>query len=134
MTKIISNSSSASIKKWAYQKSNQEPLPNWNQLITTLENADLLLSLVADVNCPQRAYLLKCLYSLVGTSVSRHAESDIAQIKVLLSKVASSEDQVILNWVSRSRVILRDLRKYDYVEWCNGGFAEKDLATVVQKN
>ena len=120
-------SSSLSITKWAYQKSKLRSIPEWDELITTIENADLLLTLVLDQNCPQRASILKCLYSLVGTSASKHVEVDITKINVLLDKAKSSPDQVILNWVNRSRIILRDLKKFDYVEWCQGGFSEKDL-------
>ena len=123
-------SSSLSITKWAYQKSKLNSIPEWDELITTIENADLLLTLVLDQNCPQRASILKCLYSLVGTSASKHVEADIAKINMLLDKAKSSSDQVILNWVNRSRIILIDLKKYDYVEWCQGGFSEKDLPIV----
>ena len=123
-------SSSLSITKWAYQKSKLNSIPEWDELITTIENADLLLTLVLDQNCPRRASVLKCLYSLVGTSASKHIEADIEKINMLLDKAKSSSDQVILNWVNRSRIILIDLKKYDYVEWCQGGFSEKDLPIV----
>ena len=123
-------SSSLSITKWAYQKSKLNSIPEWDELITTIENADLLLTLVLDQNCPRRASVLKCLYSLVGTSASKHVEADIAKINMLLDKAKLSSDQVILNWVNRSRIILIDLKKYDYVEWCQGGFSEKDLPIV----
>ena len=119
-----------SITDWAYQKSKLNPNPEWNELITTLENADLLLTLASDKNCPQRPSVLRCLYSLVGTSASRHIDVDIKKINVLLDKANLSSDSIILNWVTRSRIILRDLRKYDYVEWCQGGFSEKDLPIV----
>jgi len=123
-------SSSLSITKWAYQKSKLNSIPEWDELITTIENADLLLTLVLDQNCPRRASVLKCLYSLVGTSASKHVDVDIAKINVLLDKAKSSSDSIILSWVNRSRIILIDLKKYDYVEWCQGGFSEKDLPIV----
>ncbi len=122
--------SSTSIKKWAYQKSKRKFIPEWDEQITIMEHADLLLTLVEDQNCPQRAFLLKCLYSLVGSSVSKHVDMDMEKINLLLDKAQSSPDQIILNWVRRSRIILRDLKKFDYTEWCKGGFAEKDLPSV----
>jgi len=130
MIKPIFVNSSPDITKWAYQKSNLKSLPEWDELITTIENADLLLTLALDQNCPHRASILRCLYSLVGTSASKHVEVDIAKINVLLDKANSSSDSIIVNWVKRSRVILRDLKKYDYIEWCQGGFSEKDLPIV----
>src|SRR3989337_432908 len=129
MIKSDSISSSSSITKWAYQKSKLNSIPEWDEL-TTIENADLLLTLVLDQNCPKRAFILKCLYSLVGKSASKHIEADIEKINMLLDKAKSSSDQVILNWVDRSRIILIDLKKYDYVEWSQGGFSEKDLPIV----
>lgn len=124
------NSSSVAITKWAYQKSKIKSVQEWDELITRMENADLLLTLAMDKNCPQRSFILRCLYSLTGSSASKHVDVDIAKINILLDKAKSSSDIIILNWVNRSRVILRDLRKYDYIEWCQGGFSEKDLPTV----
>ncbi len=105
-------------------------IPEWDEQITVIENADLLLTLASDQNCPRRAFILKCLYSLVGTSASKHVDVDMAKINALLDKAKSSSDRVILNWVDRSRIILRDLRKFDYTEWCLGGFSEKDLPMI----
>jgi len=130
MTKPIFIYSSPDITKWAYQKSKVKSIPDWDELITTIENADLLLTLALDKNCPQRSSILRCLYSLVGTSASKHVDVDIAKINVLLDKAKSSTDTIIVNWVNRSRIILRDLRKFDYIEWCQGGFSEKDLPLV----
>lgn len=130
MSKAFFISSSPSITKWAYQKSKLKSMAEWVELITTIENADLLFTLVLDQKCPQRASVLRCLYSLVGTSASKHDEMDIAKINMLLDKAQSSSDQVILNWVNRSRIILKDLKKFDYTEWCQGGLSEKDLPTV----
>lgn len=123
-----------SITKWAYQKSKIKSIPEWDEQITIIENADLLLTLASDQTCPRRAFILKCLYSLVGTSASKHVDSDIMKINMLLDKAKSSQDRIILNWVDRSRMILRDLRKYDYTEWCKGGFSEKDLPIVQLDN
>ena len=130
MTKPIFIHSSPDISKWAYQKSKLESIPNWDEMITTIENADLLLTLALDQNCPRRASILRCLYSLVGTSASKHDYVDIAKINALIERAKSSSDTVILNWVNRSRIILKDLRKFDYIEWCQGGFSEKDLPIV----
>ena len=126
------NPSPSSIKKWAYQKSKQVPLPHWDEIITSIENGDILLTLASDKLCPQRAYVLHCLYLLVGNSASKHVETEIRQINLLLAKASPSDDPVIFNWAARSRVILSDLRKYDYVEWCKGGFVQKDLPVVQQ--
>ena len=130
MIKPIINSSSISITKWAYQKSQLRSVPEWDELITTIENADLLLSFAQDKNCPRRPSVLRCLYSLVGISASKHIDVDIMKIKLLLDKAQSSSDSVILNWVNRSRIILRDLKKFDYIEWCQGGLSQKDLPIV----
>jgi hypothetical protein len=130
MIKPVYNASSFSLTKWAYKKTNLEIPPEWQELISSIENADILLTLALDQNCPRRAYILKSLYFLVGTSASKHVDVDIVKINELLNKAAISTDRVILNWVNRSRVILADLRKYDYTEWCKGGFSEQDLPMV----
>jgi hypothetical protein len=130
MVKSLQNASFRSITKWAYQKSKHNFIPMWDETITTIENADLLLQLASDQQCPQRSFILKCLYTLVGTSVSKHVPINITKINILLDKANSSSDTIIINWVNRSRLILKDLRKYDFVEWCQGGFSEKDLPLV----
>jgi hypothetical protein len=118
------------IKKWAYQQPKQQPLPQLEDLETIVEHADLLLALVSDSECPQQEYILNCFYLLVGNGVSRHENDDIQQIQILLDKVTSEHSIIVINWATRVRMILRDLRKYDYVEWCKGGFVHKDLAMV----
>ena len=130
MIKSQFNSLSPQITKWAYQKSKYKSDPQWDETITTIENAEILYTLASDKDCPRRASILRCLYALVGTSASKHEDRDISKIKVLLDKGMLSSDVIILNWVNRSRIILRDLRKYDYIEWCQGGLSEKDLPIV----
>lgn len=130
MIKLTDTVTPASIKKWAYKKTPQDPLPQLDELGTVVENAELLLTLVSDKNCPQRAHILNSLYTLVGRSVSKHSEADIGLINILLNKAAEYTALAITNWVTRSRLIMRDLRKYDYVEWCEGGFVHKDLAMI----
>ncbi len=130
MKKISSKHTSFDIKKWAYLKSKPDLRPQWDEQLATIDNADILLTLASDQDCPRRVYILRCLYFLVGKSASKHVEGDILKIKELLDTVQSSSDNIILNWVQRSRIILQDLRKFDYIEWCQGGFVEKDLPTV----
>ena len=137
MLKPQEHPSSVNIIKWAYQKPKpstvglkQDVQSAWDEAITTIDNADLLLTLALDRNCPRRVNILRYLYFLVGTSVSRHAGSDVAKIKELLETAKSSSDKVIINWVTRSRIILGDLRKFDYTEWCLGGFVDRDISIM----
>jgi hypothetical protein len=117
----------AALKKWAYKKSNQELPVQLNELGIAVENSDLLISFVVDERCPKRATILGFLYSLIGKNASKHLTSDNSLINILLSKAELNEHPIIKNWVARSRIIMNDMRKYDYVEWCEGGFARKDL-------
>ena len=128
MAKSTDKLTPTTIKQWAYKRVNAEVLPQLEQLGTLVEHSDLLFSLVSDQSCPQRAGILNCFYTQVGKSVSQHSTPDITLINDLLTKAASSQDSVIMNWVTRTKSILHDLRKYDYVEWCEGGFVRKDLA------
>jgi hypothetical protein len=116
------------IKKWANNTSDAELPTQLMELETVVENSELLFTLASDQHCPRRAYILNCMYSLIGQSISTHDNSDISLIKTFLDKAAQRQDAVILNLVARSKIIMRDLRKYDYVEWCGGGFVRKDLA------
>lgn len=105
-------------------------MQDWDMVITTLGNGDLLLSFASDPDCPKKAYFLQCLYSLVGDSVAKHREGAREKIETLLANAGSSQEAHIINWVARSRSILYDLRKFDYAEWCGGGWARKDLGSI----
>jgi len=130
MTKSPDTITVAALRTWAYKKSEQKLPPQLQDMQTVVKHADLLLTFASDPKCPQRANVLNCLYSLVGNSVSKHDSPDMNLLNELLTKAGTHQDKIILNWVARSRVILRDLRKYDYVEWCGGGFVRKDLAEL----
>jgi len=119
--------SSVTIKRWAYKKSKESPPANLFNLQNIVEYSDLIFRFAADKNCPQRNSILHHLYYIVGESVSKHSEEDIKMIQVLINKVSSSHGSVIENWVTRTKMILKDLKKYDYVEWCSGGFVMRDL-------
>ncbi len=128
--KDLHNPSQSEIKKWAYQATKKEPIQEWNLIITTIENGELLVSLAADVTCPKRPYFLRCLYFLVGESVSKHRTEDKGRIEQLLATAEGFHDPHIVNWVQRSKSILKDLRKFDYKEWCEGGFARTESASA----
>lgn len=115
------------IRQWAYHKTKNEPIRDWNIVISTLGNAELLLALAEDKSCPKRQYFLECLYLLVGNSVSKHRATDAGKVEVYLARAEKSSEPAIVNWVTRSREILRDLRRFDYAEWCEGGLAKKDM-------
>jgi len=128
MIKPTNALTAAKIRSWANKKTKQDLLPQLQDLAVVAQYAELLVSLASNKDCPQRVNILNCLYSYVGKSVSQHTTPDFHAISDLLDKAANSDDVIILNWVARSRIILRDLKKYDYVEWCGGGFVGKDLA------
>jgi hypothetical protein len=125
--KQMLNLTPSNIKKWAYKKSDPEVPTQFEEINVVVKYGELFLTLAADQTCPKRAPILSCLYSLIGKSASKHLNSDMSLINSLLDKAATYQDTVILNWVARSRAILLDMRKYDYVEWCEGGFVRKDL-------
>jgi hypothetical protein len=118
---------SVTIRKWAYKKPNQNLPVQFEELDNVAENGELLLSLVSDKLCPQRINIMNCLYSVIGKSASKNIKTNINLINTLLAKAELHHDLFISNWVSRSRIILQDMRKYDYVEWCEGGFVRKDF-------
>ena len=117
------------IRRWAYKKNKAGSNPVWNDTLIDFSHANVLLDIAHDPDCPRRAAILNCLYMLTGTIVSKHEVSDVAKLRELLDSVRTT-DQVINNWANRSRVILQDLRKYDYAEWCEGGFADRDLPNI----
>lgn len=115
------------IKKLAYKNSNNKLDELFENLPEVVAHADVLISLIEDIQCPQRGFILNALYRIVGKTISQHSKADIHLIETLLDIASANKTEIIVNWVKRSKTILKDLRKYDYTEWCEGGFARKDL-------
>lgn len=122
MIKPLLISSSLSITEWAYRKAKPKSIPEWDELITTIENVDLLFTLVSDWNCPQRASVLKCLYARVGTSASKHVEADArSPLRQFTIHFLSAEEMELF-----SAIMADNLFKY----LCSG-FSSRRLAGSV---
>lgn len=115
-----------SLKKWAYAK---KPSPLENLLeITFFETfTEDLINYINDQHCPQRTVILDSFYKIVGHSISKNNLQDKNSIQQLVNRIEPKHGLLMNNWAYRARIILKDMRKYDYNEWCDGGFSKKDL-------
>jgi hypothetical protein len=115
------------IVAWAHEPGALCPVEDWDLIITNLDVAPLFLRLASDPDCPNRRFLLNCLYLLVGDAVRPgQVPPDLPRISGLLASAESSGDSSITRWVDRSCALLAQPEAFDYAAWCGGGLAFGD--------
>jgi hypothetical protein len=116
----------ASLKKWAYAKKSS-PLIDLLEVSFFEIYAEDLITYLNDQRCPQRLLILDSFYKIVGHSISKNNLPEKNSIQQLVNRIQPKHGPLMNNWAFRARIILKDMRKYDYIEWCDGGFSNKDI-------
>lgn len=113
------------IMEWAYDVGAEYPGQDWEIVaVAHLENAELLLNLASDENCPKRRWTLVNLYLVVGNEIRTKKYSDnIEYFKKILIKASKIENLNIQKWVKRSHDLINHPEKFDYRAWCLGYLA-----------
>lgn len=114
------------LKNWAYTPQ-AEPLQELSELSFMSTHAEELIHYLNDSVCSQRLCILDSFYKIVGTTVSKSKREETNTIEALVNSIAGQHGILMNNWAGRTKVILRNMRKYDYMEWCESGFAKMDL-------
>ncbi len=116
------------IKKWAYNPIAIDPMgQDWDLIIASDENADLLLELASDENCPNKNYFLKCLYLYIGDSLPSNKASKISQkAEDLVEKAKESVDPEIQRFVKRSENLFQHPEDFHYKDWCDNALVNND--------
>ncbi len=122
------NATQEEIKEWAYDADAEVPDQSWHLLVGRLEYSDLLLELVSDENCPQRIYLLSCLYHMVGNYISAEIKPSemLEDLLDVLDKARKIDSAIIKTWVERSYHIIKNPKEFVYFDWCLGGYAFRE--------
>jgi hypothetical protein len=117
------NPTQKEIMEWAYEEDVLEPEQDFDIYITNSENSNLLFDLATDKNCPSKNYFVKCLYLFVGNHIrTKGKSSTVQEIESILNKGSNSTDNIIQEWIIRTRDILIHPENFSYDLWCDGGY------------
>jgi hypothetical protein len=116
----------ARIRDWAYS-GNPEPQQDFDLIITGSGHERMFVELVADRNCPNRIYILSCLYLFVGDSLrSDYQTNSKKQVLEILEYARPFAVEELRQWIKRSEKLIASPTLFDYDLWCNGGYT-KDI-------
>ena len=109
------------IRQWAYTVNAVEPCEDWDLALLWSCHEKALLECASDDHCPNRIYMLRILYLVVGDAVRSDFRSRPRPvIDGLIDRGDSYEHPSIRLWQQRSRELLRDPSSFDYKAWCAG--------------
>ena len=123
------NPTNDDVRRWAADPDAEEIGQDWDLALAAARHDRVYLELVGDPACPQRGYLLRVLYLIVGDAVRtgfRTAARD--DIEALLARPEAGRHPDLVRWRERSRALLAAPETFTYAAWCAGGLAA-DAAT-----
>jgi hypothetical protein len=107
------------LKAWAYGGSKDIPDQDWELAVASAGYDSLVLEIAEDINCPNRKFMLVCLYMMVGDLI--HCELPPTRerelIKLATRGLASMEASVVV-WATKSINIIKEPDGFEYEEWC----------------
>jgi hypothetical protein len=103
------------IRRWAYSGA-PEPMQDFDIIVADPEHLPTLMSLVADPDCLQRAYLLGSLYCLVG-----HTDLTDPRLTLALVTARASTDSWLRTWATRADAVVADPASRNRDDWCGWG-------------
>ncbi len=113
------NFSSEELRAWAYSEVRTIPEQDWELAVASSGFDDLILEIAEDVNCPNRKFMLVCLYMMVGDLI--HCElSPIRKDELiqLAGKGLTSKEVSVVTWASKAINIIKEPSSFKYEEWC----------------
>jgi hypothetical protein len=64
-----SNPSSEDIRRWAFDAGAEEPVQDWDLLLSTVAQENFFLELASNDDCPKSEFFLALLYLITGDAV-----------------------------------------------------------------
>lgn len=116
------------IRTWAYAPDAVEPCQDWDLALSWSLHEKVLLETASDEACPNRRYLLRVLYLIVGDAI--RTDFHTRQRSIIEGLVARGDEYGhpdIRTWQQRSRELLASPALFNYDLWCGGGYAHENL-------
>ena len=120
-----SNPTSEDIRSWAFDADAEEPVQDWDLLLSTVAQENLFLELASNDDCPKADFFLALLYLISGDAVRTDYKSHSRDaIESLLKKAeANFPKRCIYLWVRRSRHLMEHPEEFRYDDRCAGVLA-----------
>jgi hypothetical protein len=121
-----SNPTPAELLEWAYDP-DADCDEDFDLIVATPENAELLLRVADDDQCPKQLFFLDCLYRLVGAVAATDGRfMSESQIRRLIDRGTTGASASLRRWADRAAVLLADPHTFDQSTWQDGGWALDD--------
>ncbi|GAA6140039.1 hypothetical protein NBRC116583_37860 [Arenicella sp. 4NH20-0111] len=112
--------SAVELERWAYDSNARFPDQDWELAVAISGNDDLVLKLSQDESCPNRDFMVSCLYMIVGDFL--HSGSDFpnreSEIINLAKKANESKNSKVYEWSEKTIHILKNKNEFEYNDWC----------------
>lgn len=118
------------IRAWAYDEEAEDPVQDFDLVLSWARHEAAYLELASDEACPKRLFFLQILYLIVGDAArSGFGSLPRAIVAGFVTRGDAYDHPDIRRWQERARALLvaREPR-VDYQEWCAGGFVRADEA------
>ena len=117
------------LRTWAYDPNAMAPTQDFDLMVAELFNADLILELTADENCPNRGFFLGCTYLIVGDAVrTKFRLNSKEKIEEFIRDAEKVGGDLLTLFVLDAKDLLENPRKFNYTNWCDSGLARMRLS------
>ena len=118
------NPSADDVRAWAADPVATEPCQDWDLALSWARHDGTYLRLASDDACPNRRFLLRVLYLIVGDAVrTGYRSATRIDVEALLARGAGHRHPDVRLWRERSHDLLAHPEAFDYDDWCAGGLA-----------
>ena len=122
--KDMSNPTPQQIRDWAYTTDAVEPCQDWDLVLSWAQVEKVFFDLASEDHCPNRRFILRILYLIVGDAVRTNFGSKPRYaVEGLIEKSNAYHHPDIERWRKKSLELLKHPENFDYAIWCGGGLA-----------
>lgn len=119
------NPSAEDLSRWAYDASAQEPVQDWDLILSHCPYEPLYMQFASSSNCPKQEYFLAVLYLIVGDAFrTQYRTRSREDLERLLTEAEQKFPGYWIHlWTRRARALFPGQQEFRYADWCGGVLA-----------
>ena len=119
------NPSAEQLSEWAYDASAQEPVQDWDLILSHCPYESLYMTLASSSDCPKQEYFLSLLYLIIGDAVrTQYRTRSREDVERLLTEAEQKFSAYWVHlWTRRARALIAGQQEFRYDDWCGGVLA-----------